>query len=281
MRAGIAAANANDLDGARRDFARAVTLAPQVEAAHAALGAVLLAQGELKSRTGRVAARARVGSCGRLRYGEPCPRREPAGRCDRRGFALRAGPCGAASADAFRGGGHCVCEEPGRVGQSDAAEEQLRAALERTPESAPLHEALGVLLARAGHTDQALPHFERAAALDPSLPQTQYLLGTALLALGRPEEAVAPLQRAVAATPESFDGHLQLGRALSAIHRDREALVELHRAAELRGPDDAAVQRRRMRWRSRWTPAEMPPVRFPCSRRRSAHRTGVHWATPR
>ncbi|HWZ52236.1 MAG TPA: tetratricopeptide repeat protein [Granulicella sp.] len=126
------------------------------------------------------------------------------------------------------------------AGQSTEAETQLMEALLRAPDSAPLEDALGSLLARSGRTEEALPHFKRAATLDPSLPQAQYLLGASTLVLGQPEAAIAPLRLAATAMPESFDAHLQLGRALSAMHRDAEALVELHRAAELRAANTPA-----------------------------------------
>ena len=47
MAAGIAAANAGNLDQARLAFERAVKLAPNVSATHAALGSVLLSQNQM------------------------------------------------------------------------------------------------------------------------------------------------------------------------------------------------------------------------------------------
>jgi protein O-GlcNAc transferase len=46
MRAGTVAADRGDLREARQQFSRAVALAPQIAAAHAALGSVLLASGD-------------------------------------------------------------------------------------------------------------------------------------------------------------------------------------------------------------------------------------------
>lgn len=122
------------------------------------------------------------------------------------------------------------------TGDLPSAEQQLSSALARSPDAAPLNDALGTLLAQSGHLDQALPYFQHAVATDPSLAQAQYHLGTALLSLNQPDAAIAPLQLAVASMPSSFGAQLQLGNALSATHQDAEALTHLHLAAQLRTP---------------------------------------------
>jgi protein O-GlcNAc transferase len=240
MRAGIAAANKNDLALARREFAQAVALAPQIEAAHAALGSVLLAQGDLKT------------ALDELQRAHELDAADAAATLNLARVRSGLGDSGAA-VSLFREA--LAAPDPptlspdealafasslSAAGQGSEAETELTEALLHAPDSAPLHDALGALLAQSGHTDQALPHFQRAVALDPTLSQAQYLLGTSLLFLGEPGEAIPPLQRAVATMPDSFDAHLQLGRALSAMHRDPEALVELHRAAELRATNTTA-----------------------------------------
>lgn len=122
------------------------------------------------------------------------------------------------------------------TGDISAAEQQLGDALSRTPDSAPLNNALGTLIAQSGHLEDALPYFQHAVASDPSLATAQYHLGTALLALNQAEPAIAPLRLAVQAMPERFDVQLQLGKALSATHQDVEALTHLHLAAQLSTP---------------------------------------------
>src|ERR1700730_14467517 len=49
MASGIAAANSGNLDQARLAFQRAVKLAPNVSATHAALGSLLLSQNQMKA----------------------------------------------------------------------------------------------------------------------------------------------------------------------------------------------------------------------------------------
>jgi protein O-GlcNAc transferase len=239
MRTGIAAANANDLATARNDFAQAVQLAPEIEATHAALGSVLLAQGELKPAeaellrahqldAGDISATVNLGLVESL-LGEA----EAAVPLFEQALAAANPPT--LSADETIS----FAKSLSAVGRSSDAEGQLDEALRRDPESAELQDALGALLAQSGRTDQALTHFQQADALEPGQPETQYLLGAALLSLEHAEEALEPLRRAVAAMPNRFEAHLQYGQALSATHRDQEALVELHRAAELRGADTA------------------------------------------
>lgn len=237
MRTGIAAANANDLAAARNDFARAVELAPEIEAAHAALGSVLLAQGELKAADAELLRAHQLDpgdSSATVNLGRVESLLGEASAAVTLFEQALAGPdpptLSADETIAF-------AKSLSAVSRGAEAEVQLEDALRRAPDSAALHDAVGALLAQSGHTEEALAHFQRAAAIEPGLPGTQYLLGAALLSLGHAEEAIAPLGLAVAAMPERFDAHLQFGRALSATHRDKEALVELHRAAELRGPD--------------------------------------------
>jgi protein O-GlcNAc transferase len=234
MRAGIAAVTNNDLGLARRDFAQAVRLAPQVEATHAALGSVLLAQGDLKAALDELQQAHQLDAADAAATLNLAQVRSGLGDSDaaialfREALAVPNPPTlSPEEALAF-------ANSLSAADQVAEAETELTEALLHAPDSAPLHDALGVLLAQSGHTDQALPHFQRAVALDPTLSQAQYLLGTSLLFLEEPEAAVSPLQQAAAAMPDSFDAHLQLGRALSAMHRDPAALVELHRAAALR-----------------------------------------------
>jgi protein O-GlcNAc transferase len=237
MRTGIAAANANDLATARNDFAHAVELAPEIEAAHAALGSVLLAQGELKAAEAELL-RAHQLDAGDISATVNLGRVESLLGDAEAAVPLFEGALAAADPPTLSGDETIAfAKSLSVVNRGTQATALLEDALRRAPESAPLHDALGALLAQAGHTDQALAHFQQADALEPGQPETEYLQGAALLSLGHAEEALEPLRRAAAAMPNRFEAHLQYGRALSATHRDKEALVELHRAAELRGPD--------------------------------------------
>lgn len=237
MKEGIAAAERSDLPEAQRAFARAVKLAPEIEVGHAALGSVLLAEGDLKAA---------------LRELQQAHRMNDADVSATLNLArVESGLGEAKAAVALFEGAKAGANPPvlsteeelafatslAAVGRSEDATRELTKALARGPETAALDDALGALLAQTGRMEQALPHFERAVLLEPGLGQAQYLLGTGELVVGQPEAAVGPLRLAAAAMPNSFDAHLQLGRALSAVHEDRGALGELHRAAALRGAE--------------------------------------------
>ncbi len=250
MRAGLAAASRNDLAEARRHFARAAELAPRISASHAALGAVLLAQGDLPPAT-RELERAHTLAPADAAVTLNLARAnsllshfvEARKLFD---LSLSTSPLTAFSDDETVAYATAL-NATGSPGEAEAA---IKAALQRNPDSAPLEDAHGTLLAASGSApgsmelmEQARASFARAAALDPTLPQPLFHLGAALLALGKPAEAVPPLRQAAAALPGSFAVHLQLGRALSALHQDADALAELHRAQQLQpstiAPEDA------------------------------------------
>jgi len=250
MQAGLAAANRNDLAEARRNFTQAVRLAPQVSASHAALGAILLTQGDLPPAA-RELERAHT-----LAPADPAITLNLA-RTDsllshfpeaRKLFdlSLSAAPPPILSDDEAIAYSAAL----NATGSTDKAEAVIVAALGRNPDSALLEDAHGTLLAASPsipgsmeQMEQARASFARAAALDPALPQPVFHLGVALLALGRPADAVPPLRQAAGVLPASFAVHLQLGRALSALHQDADALAELHRAQQLQPsvipPEDA------------------------------------------
>ncbi len=253
MRAGLAAANRNDLAEAHRDFARAVELAPRISASHAALGAVLLVQGDLPpaarelERAHTLAPADGAVTLNLARANSLLGHFAEARKLFN--LSLSTSQLTAFSDDETIAYATAL-NATGSPGEAEAA---IKAALQRNPDSAPLEDAHGTLLAALGsapgsteptkYMEQARAGFARAAALDPTLPQPPFHLGAALLALGKPAEAVPPLRQAVAALPGSFAVHLQLGRALSALHQDADALAELHRARQLQpsptAPEDA------------------------------------------
>ena len=75
------------------------------------------------------------------------------------------------------------------MGDLAAAEKRLRAALAQAPQSAQLHDELGIVLARQRRYPEALRLFERALQLDPALPHTRRRVADVLTACGRGAEA--------------------------------------------------------------------------------------------
>jgi protein O-GlcNAc transferase len=234
MAAGIAAANSGNLDQARVAFERAVTLAPNVSATHAALGSVLLSQNQTAGAL-RELNRAHGLDPGDVSIDLNLGRAE----VEAGGFmdavplfraALESSPPPVLSEEESL----AYAKALAGTGDLTSADSALRNALGSAPDSARLNDALGTLLAQGGQLDQALPFFRHAIANDPAFARAQYHLGAALLASDQPQEALAPLEAAAISAPNSFDIELQLGLALSGLHKDTEALSHLRKAAELR-----------------------------------------------
>ena len=218
MAAGIKAVNAGDLLGAKRDFAQAVALTPKIAEGHAALGAVLLSLGEfneaerelkrahnLSPADGLIDLNLANAEVSVTRYADAVTLFHAALAADPR--LLFSPQDSIAFAAALTATGH-----------AGEAESTLHNAIETSPASAELQDALGTVIAKRGAMEEAFQLFQRAVMLDPSLMQAQYHLGTALLALNRAYDAVNPLRLVADKEPQDFDAQLQLGRALSTLH---------------------------------------------------------------
>ncbi len=235
MAAGIAAAQRGDLTAAQAHFAKAVQLAPKIAATHAALGSVLLEQGnasaaekELEQAHAMTTADVAV-DLNLARAETALTHFDVAEKLFEQALTDPSAPqLSPVEALAY-------ATALSATGDAAKAQATLSAALQISPDSAELHDALGAVLAQQQHLDEALPQFQRAVEIEPSLTQARFHLGTALLAMGRPSEAVAPLQTAADAKPDDFNIRLQLGRALSATGQDEAALKELRKAANRRG----------------------------------------------
>lgn len=124
-------------------------------------------------------------------------------------------------------------EELERRGDRGGAIAALRQAVAISPEFAPAHSHLAVLLQDGGQTQAALVHFEKAAALRPGDARTCNNLAAALNFLGRFPEAEGAARRALAADPEHEWALYNLGRALFSQHRHEEARGVLEAAVGL------------------------------------------------
>ena len=98
----------------------------------------------------------------------------------------------------------------------------LRRALERVPDTADVHYALGLLLIRTGRKDHALAELKIAAAQGTEVPRYAYVYAVALFDLGQQHEAITQLE----AAHRRFTGHRGILTALaqfSAAVGDAEA----------------------------------------------------------
>jgi tetratricopeptide (TPR) repeat protein len=87
------------------------------------------------------------------------------------------------------------------AGDEDAAEQTLRAAIARMPNSAPARHALGLALIRQRQTAEAMAELAQAAKLAPDDPRFAYVYAVALHDTGKPAEALRTLQAALARHP--------------------------------------------------------------------------------
>ncbi|MGE3842721.1 MAG: tetratricopeptide repeat protein [Vicinamibacterales bacterium] len=108
------------------------------------------------------------------------------------------------------------------------------------PESAAVHNLLGVALAARGAMDDAISEFRQALMLDPGAAETQWHLGAALAARGEFGEALPHLERAATAMPDSVDVLNDLGVALAAEGRTADAIERFRHALRLQPENEQA-----------------------------------------
>jgi tetratricopeptide (TPR) repeat protein len=101
------------------------------------------------------------------------------------------------------------------------------------PESAAMHNVLGVASAADGRLDEAIAEFSRALTLDPESAQTHWHLGAAFASQNRRVEALEHLQRSVQLDPHNGPAQHDLGVILAFASRWDEAANHLERALAL------------------------------------------------
>lgn len=117
------------------------------------------------------------------------------------------------------------------------------------PDSAEVHNLLGLALMRDDDVDAAIGEFQAALARDPTSPNARANLGqirldqgSALLETRRFADAAAALRTAVDLMPDSAEAHNDLGVALASMGRVNEAAAHFQRAVSLK-PDFAEAQK--------------------------------------
>ena len=102
-------------------------------------------------------------------------------------------------------------------GDDERGEKLIRDGLERDPDDAMLHHALGLLLVRSGRSDAAIESLGAAARLEKDNSRYSYVFGVALNSMGRSDEAARTLAEAYEKHPGSFD----IAWAYATVSRDR------------------------------------------------------------
>jgi tetratricopeptide (TPR) repeat protein len=126
-------------------------------------------------------------------------------------------------------------------GDDSQGEHVLRRGLAVAVDSAAMHHALGLNLARQQRAFEALAELKRSVDLAPDNTRYAYVYGVALLSSGRPQPAIATFESALARQPADHDLLIALAtmnRDLGHIDRAREYARRLVVAA----PEDAAAK---------------------------------------
>jgi tetratricopeptide (TPR) repeat protein len=117
------------------------------------------------------------------------------------------------------------------------------------PDSAEVHNLVGLALMRDGAVEEAVREFQEALRKDPSstnaranLGQIRYEQGAALLESRRYADAAALLRAAVDLLPDSAEAHNDLGVALASMGQVGEATEHFRRAVSLQ-PDFAEARK--------------------------------------
>jgi predicted membrane-bound spermidine synthase/Flp pilus assembly protein TadD len=119
---------------------------------------------------------------------------------------------------------------------------EFREALRLEPDSASTHWNLGAALASNGAREDAIEHLRRSVQLDASNGQAHYDLAVTLVAARQLEGAVDEFRAAVQLMPDSVEAHNNLGIALASLGKLDEAIEEFERTLTLQ-PESADARR--------------------------------------
>ncbi len=237
--AGYEAANAGDLEKARRSFAEVVRLEPKIPEGHAALGSVLLSLGrpaeagaELKRGLALKPDDANMKmnlALAEVRAGQSSEALPLFKEVSTQGMAL--------PPEVEIGYAQALTES----GQRPVALERLRAAVTAAPDNAALHDALGSLLAQEQQWTAAQQEFARAAELDPKMVSARLHLATVLMQQNQPAEAATTLETARAEQPQDVAVLNELALSYTAQGSYDKALSLAQEAMRLAPENTAAA----------------------------------------
>ena len=233
---GYAELQQGHLEQARRHFADAVKLAPQIAEAHEALGAVLV---ELNLNERGIdelekAATLKPGDRGiesnlaqaYLKLPDNAKARTHFDRLWQLSREAGAKPLEPSLC-------HSYATLLDAAGEALKAAQMLRMAIEANPTAALLLDDLGSIEAQQKHWSQAEEAFTKALTLDFSFLQARLHLALVLREEHKPEMALDYLAAGERQSPDSAPLQLELGRTYAAMERDDLALDHLRKAASL------------------------------------------------
>lgn len=129
------------------------------------------------------------------------------------------------------------------AGEADVAA-TLGQALERLPDSADLHHAMGLSLVRQQRLPEALAALEQAAKLDPNDPRHGHVLAVALHQFGQPEQARRWLERVLERHPYHRASLSTLALHHAHTGNRSQARIFTERLAELEPDSETVAQLR-------------------------------------
>jgi protein O-GlcNAc transferase len=191
-------AQQKDWSDAQHEFATAISLNPNLAAAHVHLGLVMQAQGQANGLTELV------------RASQLAPQNAA--------IAMELGRALAAS------------------GQDEQAIPVLRRVLEMEPGSTAASYELALALQRTNKVQEAILLLKKVVAAEPNNAEAMTNLGMALSQAQLAKDAVPVLQRSIALAPESVTAHQDLAAAYVQLSQFGDAVDELHAALKL-APD--------------------------------------------
>lgn len=115
----------------------------------------------------------------------------------------------------------------------NAAEQELKKALEIAPDNSEAHRAYAHLFSITGRHNEAIAEIKLARELGPLSLITNALEGQFLFYAGRSDEAIDRLQKTLEIEPNFWIAHNNLGRVYIQMGRFDEAIAELDKAKEL------------------------------------------------
>jgi tetratricopeptide (TPR) repeat protein len=119
--------------------------------------------------------------------------------------------------------------------------EEFRAALARDPSAARAHWHLGRALVSRGSRDEGITHLRTAVELEPANGQARYDLAIVLLQEGQLDDAIEQLRATLELLPNLVGAHNNLGIALASQGKTDEAIRQFQTALAL-DPDSSETR---------------------------------------
>lgn len=239
-RAGTAAATNNDLKTAEAQFETVVRLVPQIEEGHSALAAVLMRLGKLPQAISELEkalelkptdVSARISLA--LAYEQTGANKKAIVLFKSVESAAQPKPASDSSSVLPSYALAAYARSLAATGQLPSAIAKMKAAVDESPQSPDLHDALGSLYAQQRNWPSAVSEFQKVIQLNPKLPSPHLHLGAALLAQQQDSAAIQELSLAAQLAPDNALAATELGKAYAANNEDDKAIAEFQRAISL------------------------------------------------